>query len=208
MPPDDCKMPDLKHLEPLRPEFLIGRTFVTPASKELSRYRAVFVRLVDKALNEYNQARRAEISQIALVSRSPEEISEAGILQMLSFPDHMENCINSTRRLLALLDRLKTIREARIPKTTRKWLESRGKGLTDIRDTIEHIDEKIQRDELGEQGTIAIGLEGAGDTIGIGQHQIKCSELAGILNKLHGVGLSLIEAIDINKAVSTKREDY
>lgn len=122
--PSECKMPNLSGLDfPL-----MGRLCVQEfaGERDLSPkailYRKVFIRLVDKALREYYEARKAIIAQIAEANRSAEEmITNGRQIYMFEFIDHTETCINAVRRLYKLLERIKAEKESPVlPKELRE----------------------------------------------------------------------------------------
>ena len=204
MIPYECKMPDLSKLERLQ-EALTLRVVFTQADAKIGRkaalYRRIFIRLTDKAIVEYSEARSALDYQVQESKRPVKEMQETGrIIYMFSFSDHMENCINSVRRLLRLLERINGDKDApTIPRDKRRLLSSQGKKLIDLRDTFEHMDERIQRDEIGTNEAIMVKLCGSADRIEIGPHQITFLELAGIISKLHELASYLVFTSDTDK---------
>jgi len=98
--PSKCKMPDLSGLDRLMNRLMVQ---VLVGDRGLSRkaalYRRNFVRLLDKALREYNEAREIILAEIAEANRSPKEMAKDGrSIYIITFPDHMETCINAVRR--------------------------------------------------------------------------------------------------------------
>lgn len=73
----ECKMPDLSGLDSpsligcLLVQLLMGERGL---SRKASLYRRNFVRLVDKALLEYQEAREVILAEIAEANRSSEEM--------------------------------------------------------------------------------------------------------------------------------------
>ena len=144
MIPKECKMPDLSKLEQLQ-GVLTLRVVFTQADAKIGRktalFRRVFIRLMDKSIAEYLEARTALNSQVQESKRPPKEMQETGrIIYMFSFSDHMENCINSVRRLLRLLERINSDKYAPIiPRDKKSLISSQGKSLIRFRDTFEHM---------------------------------------------------------------------
>src|SRR5256885_15649898 len=98
MIPESCQMPDLSGLDSrlsrlLITAVLVGDPGITP--KE-ALYRRNFVRLADKALDEYEAAR---LAQIKLIKCSGNEFLIGGWEWFFRFIGHFENCINATNRL-------------------------------------------------------------------------------------------------------------
>ncbi len=117
-------MPDLSDLDfPLK-KYLILHALVGDKglTQKESLYRRNFVRLVDKAIKEYQEARSTIILQIEEMNRPPEEMSKEGrIIHILGFTDHFESCINAINRLLKQLERIKRKNGSwMIPRLTRR----------------------------------------------------------------------------------------
>ena len=204
MIPKECKMPDLSKLERLQGALTL-RVVFTQADAKVGRkaalFRRVFIRLMDKSIAEYQEARTAINSQVQESKRPPKEMQETGrIIYMFSFSDHMENCINSVRRLLRLLEKINSDKDApTIPKDKKSFLFSQGKRLIDLRNTFEHMDKRIQHDEIGTNEAIMVKLGGSDDRVEIGPHQITFLELAGIISKLHELASYLVFISDTDK---------
>jgi hypothetical protein len=206
MIPDKCGMPDLYDLDVPLKHFLIIRLLALGdegLSHKAGLYRRNFVRLVDKAVYEYQAARAALVAQVEERHRTVEEMTEEGrIIYIFGFIDHLETCISATRRLLHLLDRIKSEQGAlSVPRLTRRSIEAYSKSVKDIRNTIEHMAEKIQSDELKDGEPIMLRAGDKGDRAEIAGNYIKFSDLAYTLCKLHEVALHLIEHSDNVKSV-------
>ena len=197
-------MPDLSKLERLQGALTLRVVFTqadTKIGRKAALFRRVFIRLMDKSIAEYLEARTALNSQVQESKRPPKEMQETGrIIYMFSFSDHMENCINSVRRLLRLLERINSDKYAPIiPRAKKSLISSQGKRLIKLRDTFEHMDERIQRDEIGTNEAIMVKLGGGDDRVEIGPHQITFLELAGIISKLHELASYLVFISDTDK---------
>lgn len=197
-------MPDLSKLERLQGALTL-RVVFTQADAKIGRkaglFRRVFIRLMDKSIAEYLEAKTALNSQVQEPKRPPNEMQATGrIIYMFSFSDHMENCINSVRRLLRLLERINSDKYAPIiPRDKKSLISSQSKRLIELRDTFEHMDERIQRDEIGTNEAIMVKLGGSDDRVEIGPHQITFLELAGIISKLHELASYLVFISDTDK---------
>lgn len=197
-------MPDLSELERLQGALTL-RVVFTQADAKIGRkaalLRRIFIRLMDKSITEYQEARKALELQVQESKRPSKKMQETGrIIYMFSFSDHMENCINSVRRLLRLLERINSIKNAPIiPRDKKRFLSSQGKRLIDLRDAFEHMDERIQRDEIGNDEAIMVKLGGSDDRVEIGPYQVTFGELAGIISKLHDLASYLVFISDRDK---------
>jgi hypothetical protein len=189
--PKECKMPDLSGLDfhligPLLIQFLIGEPGL---SQKARLYRRNFVRLVEKALREYHEARGVILAQIAEANRPAKEMKKHGRqIFMVQFTDHIETCINATARLFKLLERIKSEREApAFPKDLRRLVETKSEPITNVRDAVEHIDEQIQNGEIAPGKPIALAVTRNDDGVMIADYEIKFEELAMVLKKMHEI---------------------
>ena len=142
MIPTELKMEDLSGLEKLQPTLILNLVFAQ-GERDISRRtalnRRLFIRLLDKAVDEYNEARDLIVAQIAEGQRRLEEMTKDGRhIYMFKLVDHMENCISSVRRILRFLDILKGNQDGlAFSRTVRKHIESLTSSVVDVRDTIE-----------------------------------------------------------------------
>jgi hypothetical protein len=194
--PKECKMPDLSALEyPLVSRLLLQEVFLRKHgfSHEAKLYRRHFVRLLDKALNEYTIAREACLAQIEEAKRPVKELESGRIIYTFEFIDHIENCINAVARLSKFLQRLKSVKTpAGIPRVARRLLETRRGSIKDIRDTVEHVEEKIHNGETSPDKLIMLSLNDENDGVAILDDEIKFSSLAIILRRMHEIALHLL----------------
>lgn len=127
--PTECKMPDLSGLD----SPLINRLFVQlllgehNLSPKAAQYRKNFVRLIDKALREYDEARNYLLAEVAEAFRPTEEMTKTGrYLYIIGFTDHIENCINAVSRLFRLLGRINSEEYSPgFPRSLRKLLHTK-----------------------------------------------------------------------------------
>lgn len=93
----ECRLPDLSGLEKLIP-VLIAHLFVGDGlNREQGLLKRDFVRLVDKAIREYEAARTAIVAQI----------QKGGALYTIAFTDHFETCVNAINRAIKEVDVMK-----------------------------------------------------------------------------------------------------
>jgi len=202
--PSECKMPDLSGLD----SPLIGRLIVQllvgehGISRKAGLYRRNFVRLVDKALGEYNEAREVILAEIAEANRPAEEMSKDGRrIYFPAFTDHIETCINAVRRLYKLLQRIKSERESPVlPRELRRLVEKIEESIVDIRDAIEHMDERIQNDEIAPGKPIMATVNKNGDGVVVSKYEMKFEELAIVLKKMHEIALYILTIKKIEAA--------
>lgn len=197
MIPTECKMEDLSSLEKLQPNMLLNLVF-GKIDKNFERktavYRKIVVRLIDKALDEYNEARSLIINQILEGKRSTEEMTKKGrVIYMLKFVDHMENLIGTLRRILRLFEKLKgNMQGLAFPRTIRRQIESLSTPLVDLRNTIEHVDDAIQKDEIKEEEPVMVKIMADQGGVVVGSNKISFFEISTLIKKLHALGQDLV----------------
>jgi len=188
--PTECKMPDLSSLKPLlNTLFLQVFRGERGLSQKARRYRSNFVRLVDKALREYREARQCILAQIAEANRSPKDMAREGrIIYMVEFTNHIETCINAVSRLFRLLDRIKSEKESpTFPRELRRLVETKSEPVTNVRNAVEHIDEYIQKDEIAPGQPIMLALIKNDDGVAVLNYEIKFKELAMVLENMYEI---------------------
>jgi len=196
MIPTELKMEDLSGLEKLQPTLILNLVFAQgdrDISSRTSLNRRLFIRLLDKAIDEYNEARELIVAQIAEGQRSTEGMTKDGRhIYMFKFIDHIENCISSVRRILRFLDILKGNQDGLVfSRTARKHIESLTSSIVDVRDTIEHMDKKIQNDIIQANEPVMLKISDTQDGIMIAAHSLKFSVLSTLIKKLHELGQSI-----------------
>jgi len=196
MIPTELKMEDLSGLEKLQPTMILNLSFAQ-GDKDISRrtalHRRVYIRLVDKAVDEYLGARKLIVAQIAEGQRSTEEMTRNGrYIYMLKFVDHMENCVSTVRRILRFLDILKGNQDGlAFSRNVRKHIESLTTPIVDVRNTLEHMDERIQKDDIQENEPVMLKVTDSQDGIMIGGQSLKFSTLSTLIKQLHTLGQSM-----------------
>jgi hypothetical protein len=188
--PSECKMPDLSGLKSL-----VGTLFIKllMGERDLSQktrlYRRNFVRLLDKALTEYHEARQYILAQIAEAKRPAGEMIKHGRnIYMLEFTNHIETCINAVSRLYKLLERIKSEKDSpAVPRELRRLVETKSKSIDYIRNAVEHMDELIQKDEIVPGKPIMLALSKNDDGVVVSNYEIKFEELAMVLKKMHEI---------------------
>ncbi len=194
--PPECKMPDLSHLEKLSNrlvvQLLIGEPGIT---KKVSLYRRNFIRLIEKALLEYEQARQVILDQIAEANRPAKEMEKTGrYIDLFGFTNHIEDCINAIRRIYKLLERIKAEKVSpSIPREIRRLVESKNDNIAELRNQVEHIDDIILNDELAPNKPMMLAITKNGDGVMISYYEIKFTDLAIILKNMREIGEYILE---------------
>ncbi len=190
--PSECKMPDLSGLDypligRLIVQLLVGERGLSPNAK---RYRRNFIRVLDKALREYHKARELILAEIAKTNVS----SKHGPgMYFIGFTDHIETCINALSRLFKLLERIKSEKDSpKFPRELRRLIETKSESVADVRNSVEHIDEQIQKGEIAPGKPIMLTINKNSDGILISSFEIKFAELAMVLEKMHEIALYIL----------------
>jgi len=197
MYPKSCRMPDISKLETLFPGFMTA--IMATEGKMLSPrerlYIRNFVRLVEKAVNEYKKARECIIAQVNETQCNVDVVKcPVHVITLYTFGiiDHLENCINAIRRLFKLLDSVKSKRGGlSIDRNLRKRIESHKTEIIDIRVAIEHIDEKI-REGVGTK-PVMIALTDDDEGIQITKYNLKFEDLARLIGYFHKLALQWLD---------------
>jgi hypothetical protein len=147
-------------------------------------YVVAFIRLVDKALIEYELCRE-----------SLKEAAEGQSHRVAAYfraADHLENCINSARRAILLGRRVRRDQDA--PSVDKKALPSaiEAERLDYFRHSIEHVDEKLQKGELKKDDAVMLTLYA--DRFGIGDRQESFEWFADLIKRLHQIAVVLADA--------------
>ena len=172
-------------------QVLLGDPGVSP---KVGLYRRNFIRLVDKALNEYQEARKAILDQIAEANRPAEEMKKHGrYIYVFTFTDCIETCINAVSRLFRLLERIKSEKESpEIPRELLGLVEGKGEPIRHVRNAVEHMDEKIQSGERAPGEPIMLTVNKNDDGVVVLDYEIKFEELAMVLKKMLEIALYIL----------------
>jgi hypothetical protein len=191
--PDICCMPDLDGLtsSPLISSALASALIGDPDATSLDAlYRRNLARLVDKAVAEYQRARSAVIAQ-ARELQTPRASGPA--ILIFSIANALEDCVLTTNRALRLYESLKAGRlSQRIPRLARRALESHSKGVGDVRNALEHIDDAIRSGEVLGSGPVMAAIVEPFDRMQVGPHTLELDDLARSLRELHGISHALL----------------
>jgi len=194
--PSECKMPDLSGLDSsLKARLMVQALVGDPGvSQEVGLYRREFIRLVDKAEDEYQEARAAILAQIAEANRPAEEMAKHGRqIFMFQFTDHIETCINAVRRLFRLLERIKSEKESlEIPTELLELVEAKTNSIAHVRNAAQHMDERIEKGKRTSGEPIMLTLSKNEDGVVVLKHELKFEELAMVLKKMHEIAVHIL----------------
>ena len=194
--PTTCEMPDLSRAcPPITPSFLLQAAFFgnNGLSEKAALLRRTIVRLTDKAVGEFGEARNTVLAQLDERNRPPEEMMRTGrVIYMFAFVDHMENCINACRRLLALFKHLADDLSISDRTAVHAALaHALSKDVSDFRNTIEHMEERIFSGQIGDR-PVVLALSNDSKDIEIGKHSISLASLATLITGIHTAARSLV----------------
>ncbi len=197
MIPTELKMEDISTLGKLLPSELLNLVFAQ-SDKNIERktalYRKIYIRLLDKALDEYEESRNLIVTQIKEGKRSEQEMTENGrFIYMFKFVDQMENCITTVRRILRLLDRLKrNAQRLSFTQIILKQIESLTTPLVGLRNTVEHIEKEIKKDGIQKNKPVMLKISENQNGIVIGSQHLSFSDLSTLIKRLHKLGEEMI----------------
>jgi len=177
-------MPDLAHLEgSLRGKRELGRALGAHAqpSGRGAQLADGFVRLVEKALLEYQEARARQIAFTA----------QGDFDDWFRAQDHFESCVQSLHRGIVYLERLRSLGCRRSdgepfiprPRDLEVLRDSVKTQVRDMRDAVEHLDKDILDGNLSESATVGIHLQFEKATLG--SLQLRYAEVARWIEQLH-----------------------
>ena len=156
-----------------------------PVDRTLAGVFTNFARLTDKALREYDAARAELLSYMAGQAGLP-------VSSYLRAIDHMENCVSATHRAVVNAG---VLRASKVGRAGPRLTPRQAERLAQVRNAIEHSDEKLQRIPHGKSPAFAAddpySLRLANTSMMIGQLVLTYRELVSAMTKCHAT----IEAI-------------
>lgn len=184
--PQECKMPDLSDIELSAVNTYLLSSLVGEnkgVSEDFELYRRSLVRLIDKAIIEYNEVRNVIEQQIA---------DKDGTIYIASIINHLENCINSTKRSFNFLDKIRRHKDAvPLDKIIVRYLRAHQNTLRHIRDAVEHADDDIQNGKITKGKTIALSVSQDASEIVVFEYSFSTNDLAVVLRNLHQLALKI-----------------
>jgi hypothetical protein len=182
----ECRAPDLSEFSsPVVSEYAL-RTVFHGAGTSDRRARSFvinFILSVDKAVREYNGGRELLVQYVASSNRTSVLIEGLG---------RFETCINSTRRALRFIDRLAAHHAGpEVERLTRRLLQCDEALITPIRDSVEHMDDVVQRGDLGEGESHALAISPDSEFLEIVSYRLSFAGLAQILRRLRDLASEL-----------------
>lgn len=173
----ECKMPDISDLKPsVVSHFLLTSLagFDKKHTKKTMVCLSVISRLIDKAIYEYSVARETAIEDEKENKLTYAEImnrNDGQYMYMCPIINHLENCINALSRIFKLL--------ALLPK---EYSFAHQKQIVDVRNTIEHMDERISSSR---QGSLSLNISKDALSVEITGQIIKLEDIADQIRLLY-----------------------
>ncbi len=170
-------MPDISDLKPS----VVGHFLLTSLAgfdkkhtKKTMACLSVLSRLIDKAIYEYSIARETVIKDEKENKLTYEEImnrNDGQYMYVCPIINHLENCINALSRIFKLLKLL--------PK---EYTLAHQRKIDDIRNTIEHMDERISSSR---QGSLSLNISEDALSVEITGQIIKLEDIADQIRVLY-----------------------
>jgi hypothetical protein len=176
-------VPDLSGLQQHSSRLALRRAFQNSGPKDLGAYALVLnaTRLSDLAIREYEQGRSMLVSLVTETG--------AGLDYAVAASGHFETCLSALHRALRHLDALRRFKPAPvelkrlIPVDLVERNRTIAREVSDLRDAILHLDERIIKGKLS-QGE-ALCLLPTKEGLELGAHQLPFELLAKWLRRLH-----------------------
>jgi len=107
-----------------------------------------------------------------------------------NFGDHLSNAVS---RLSKLLQRIKSEKERpEFLREFRRSVEKHSDVVTDVRNTVEHMDERIQKGEIAAGKPIMLTCSQEGDKILVSNCEMKFEDLAMLLERMHELAQDIL----------------
>ena len=190
--PETNNIPDLSALDaPIILNAILNKVFGRrgPSGYPAIAFHSGFIMTMDNAIFEYESARKCLDEAIARNHRW------TNYFRCLA---HFEMCINSIKRAKGFLEGLKGCLQAPQIERTLNSIESHLNNLRKIRNTIEHIDEKIRKGEVQKGDPVVLAIADDEKSIQISSHRITFNQLELVIRNLHTLAENLAEYSEIS----------
>jgi len=191
MLPTECIMPDLSSLQEQQAEgpFLIHQLIGAEngVPEAMGSYRRNMVRLADKAVRDYTDARRYVLAQIQEMERTPEEMARHGrFIYAHLTTDRLEDCIITVRRLFRYFEKVKSDQSGfPLDRLLKQRIEAVGQSIRETRNLIEHLDSDISSGKVQRGQSTAPVLDAETRTISLAGVQLPAGTLATAIRHFH-----------------------
>ena len=182
MLPTVNRMPDISNKRKLTAIFLAAS--IAHKGDNLTEYEkkllVIFIRLLDKAMYEYQIARKYLEEEVNNSARGNYDN-----LSIFGFWNYIEGCVITTRRIFRIFYKIKSMKGvSNIDRINRKLIEKASEEIISIRNGVEHIDEEIRNMKY-----LVLSINSNEDGITTGKKDIRFINLSNVLSRLHEVGI-------------------
>ena len=181
-PPFTSKMENLSELKTSLAQSMVLRHAFPgekPPQFKPSEINAAFVRLVDKAILEYERARK-QLERYAY-----KKYPMRPLIALFRAADEFENCITSVHRAIRFLNCIKRIKENPRLTDSLKLVLRAEKNTKKFRDAIHHLDDDIMKKERARNPAGAFGIKVCVSHIENQSGIIKYMDLAKWIKYMH-----------------------
>lgn len=197
MIPSECNLPDLsglltKHLDQsFFVHQLVGSESRFP--EKMLIYRRNFVRLADKALRDYLDARGAVLAIVEKRKSHTLDIANGRLLSNL-IANNLEDCLVTTHRLFTYFERIRTdIKSFPVDQLFRQRIEAMEVSIRNMRDLVVHMEMDIKSAAIRLGDFIAPTLNEKADTISLGKRTLRADVLARAITLFHEFALDFAQ---------------
>ena len=196
------EIPDLSDLSAIMPSHIMQLGFGKQPRRDwrARSYVNIFIAVTDKAIAEYRAGAEGIRRGASLVA--------AEFVMYLEGLQHFETCINSTMRALRIQAQLREHPESPdleplVDRSIKGLLGRYKDQITGLRDSIEHMDERIADGGIAEGAPVMLRIHPDGDSLAIGARRLRFVDLALLLRRLYGLSQSLA-ALHVPRAPSAE----
>ena len=163
---------------------------LSPSDEKTSRLFMMFLLIVDKAAREYIAGHDSLTAYINSTNKTDFLIDGLG---------RYETCVVTLKRAYKLLDRLKNQQDSPVfNRQLRKLIETWEKPVTDVRNAIEHMDEKILKNELANGEAHLLSVDVTGNFLELTKYKISFTTVYNAVKNLHLAGIDMIEKLPVS----------
>lgn len=178
----------------LRTYFILKMVFhanQSPTDELTARLFLMFLVIVDKSVREYCAGRDQLL--LYVVSGNQTSLLFDGL-------GRFETCIVTLKRAYRLLDRLKNQKESpQYGRSLKRLIATYENSVTNIRNSIEHMDEKIINNELKDGDAHLLIIDSSGLSLEVASDKLTFTEIHNAIKYFYSAGLAMIEALPVEQ---------
>jgi hypothetical protein len=197
MLPSECSLPDLTRLlgSGLDQSFFVNQLTGSESGfpENMLIYRRNFVRLTDKALRDYVDARNAVLMLIEKQKTHTLDIPSGRLLSNL-IANKLEDCLVTLGRLFKYFERIRTDTTSfPVDRLFRKRIDAMEESIRDMRDLVVHMEADINEAAVKIGDFVAPALNEKADTISLGKRALRADVLARAITLFHEFALEFAQ---------------